>query len=334
MTSEQLLKCMGEIEEKYIDEAENFSPKPVWSSKRLAAVISAAACICIAAGAVALTRPFDKGDEAIYDGGYTETSEVWVGDITNETSASALTAPPETYTDDDTYEAPPAERTTPTTVYTPAETLTGEAADVPTDETGTAVSTSEVNFSAMETTEMTTVNCTTPKATEDVPEDDTDIAEDDEILLPDLPQLGSLGEYLDFFGITAETENVKLGYEYVDPKFEVSVFKLTDIDFSEVYPVLSRFSEAETGDYGKGLHSSKIVSVVFCLSDGNELLRITIGSNGKGLVNPSTYNGSALFEADEEAYAELYDIAAAAGGMNGFDSSEIDGIYAVDEEDN
>lgn len=322
MTSEQLLKCMGEIEEKYIAEAENFSPKPVWSRKRLAAVISAAACICIAAGAVALTRPFDKGDEVIYDGGYTETSEVWVGDITNETSASAVTAPPETYTDDDTYEAPPAERTTPTTVYTPEE------------ETGTAVSTSEVIFPAMETTGMTTVNCTTPKAIEDVPEDDTDIAEDDEIILPDLPLLGSLGEYLDFFGITAETENVKLGYEYVDPKFEVSVFKLTDIDFSEVYPVLSRFSEAETGDYGKGLHSSKIVSVVFCLSDGNELLRITIGSNGKGLVNPSTYNGSALFEADEEAYAELYDIAAAAGGMKGFDSSGIDGIYAVDEEDN
>lgn len=322
MTSEQLLKCMGEIEEKYIDEAENFSPKPVWSSKRLAAVISAAACICIAAGAVALTRPFDKGDEVIYDGGYTETSEVWVGDRTNETSASAVTVPPEAYTDDDTYEAPPAERTTPTTVYTPEE------------ETGTAVSTSEVNFPAMETTEMTTVNCTIPQTTEDVPEDDTDIAEDDEIILPDLPLLGSLGEYLDFFGITAETENVKLGYEYVDPKFEVSIFKLTDIDFSEVYPILSRFSEAETGDYGKGLHSSKIVSVVFCLPDGNELLRITIGSDGKGLVNPSTYNGSALFEADEEAYAELYDIAAAAGGMKGFDSSGIDGIYAVDEEDN
>lgn len=322
MTSEQLLKCMGEIEEKYIAEAENFSPKPVWSSKRLAAVISAAACICIAAGAVALTRPFDKGDEVIYDGGYTETSEVWVGDRTNETSASAVTVPPEAYTDDDTYEAPPAERTTPTTVYTSEE------------ETGTAVSTSEVNFPAMETTEMTTVNCTTPKATEDVTEDDTDIAEDDEILLPDLPQLGSLGEYLDFFGITAKTENVKLGYEYVDPKFEVSIFKLTDIDFSEVYPILSRFSDAETGDFGKGLHSSKIVSVVFCLPDGNELLRITIGSDGKGLVNPSTYNGSALFEADEEAYAELYDIAAAAGGMNGFDSSGIDGIYAVDEEYN
>ena len=322
MTSEQLLKCMGEIEEKYIAEAENFSPKPVWSRKRLAAVISAAACICIAAGAVALTRPFDKGDEVVYDGGYTETSEVWVGDRTNETSASAVTVPPEAYTDDDTYEAPPAERTTPTTVYTPAE------------ETGTAVSTSEINFPAMETTEMTTVNCTTPKATEDVTEDDTDIAEDDEIPLPDLPQLGSLGEYLDFFGITAETENVKLGYEYVDPKFEVSIFKLTDIDFSEVYPILSRFSEAETGDYGKGLHSSKIVSVVFCLPDGNELLRITIGSNGKGLVNPSTYNGSALFEADEEAYAELYDIAAAAGGMKGFDSSGIDGNYTVDDEDN
>lgn len=31
---------------------------------------------------------------------------------------------------------------------------------------------------------------------------------------------------------------------------------------------------------------------------------------------------------------ELYDIAAAAGGMKGFDSSGIDGIYAVDEEDN
>lgn len=325
MTSEQLLKCMGEIEEKYIAGAENFSPKPLWSRKRLAAVISAAACICIAVGAVVLTRP-DKCDEVVYDGGfvtetaaYTETSEVWVGDEANETSA--VTVPPETYPDDDTYEAPPAERTTPTTVYTSEE------------ETGTAVSTSEVNFPAMETTEMTTVNCTTPKTTEDVPEDDTDIAEDDEIILPDLPLLDSLGEYLDFFGITAETKNVKLGYEYVDPEFEVSIFKLTDIDFSEVYPILSRFSDAETGNFGKGLHSSKIVSVVFCLPDGNELLRITIGNNGKGLVNPSAYNGSALFEADEEAYAELYEIAAAAGGMKGFDSIGTDGNYTVDEEE-
>ncbi|MGN0609966.1 MAG: hypothetical protein ACI4J6_12215 [Oscillospiraceae bacterium] len=320
MTSEQLLKCMGEIEEKYIAEAENFSPKPVWSRKRLAAVISAAACLCIAAGAVALTRPFDKCDEVIYDGGYTETSEVWVGDRTNETSASAVTVPPEKNPDDDTYEAPPAERTTPTTVYTPAE------------ETGTAVSTSEVIFPAMETTEMTTVNCTTPKTTEDTEEDTPDIAEDDEIILPDLPLLGSLGEYLDFFEITAETENVKLGYEYVDPEFEVSIFKLTDIDFSEVYPILSRFSDAETGDFCKGLHSSKIVSVVFCLSDGNELLRITIGSDGKGLINPSAYNGSALFEADEEAYSELYDIAAAAGGTKGFADIEIAYDASVDEE--
>lgn len=319
MTSEQILKCIGEIKEKYIAEAENYSPKPFWNRKRLAAVISAAACICIAAGAMALTQPFHRyGEEDIY----TETSEIWVGDGTNETSASAVTVPPETYPDDDTYEAPPAERTTPTTVYTPAE------------ETGTAVSTSEVISPASETTEMTTVNCTTPQTTEYVPEDDTDIAADDVIPLPELPHLDSLGEYLDFFGITSETENVKLGYEYVDPEFEVSIFKLTDIDFSEVYPILSRFSEAETGDYGKGLHSSKIVSAVFCQPDGNELLRITIGNNGKGLVNPSTYEGSALFEADEEAYAELYEIAAAAGGMKGFDSSEIDENDAVDEEDN
>lgn len=316
MTSEQILKCMGEIEEKYIAKAENFSPKSVWSRKRLAAVISAAACLCISAGAVALTQPFrGRGEDAIYNEtaptAYTETSEVWVGG-----------------------EPDAVEENTPETAYSSDENLNvvSETTYVPTAETGTAVSTSEVIFPAMETTEMTTENCTTPKTTEDVPEDDTDIAEDDEILLPDLPQLDSLGEYLDFFGITAETENVKLGYEYVDPEFEVSVFKLTDIDFSEVYPILSRFSDAETGDYGKGLHSSKIVSAVFCRSDGNELLRITIGSDGKGLINPSEYNGSALFEADEEAYAELYEIAAAAGGMKGFDGSGTDGIYAVDEE--
>lgn len=294
MRTEQLLKCIGMIDDDLLTEADSYVPAPKIKLRYLAAAGSIAACLCIAAISIfSVIRNNNNGGLVL--------------ETTSETTVYDTTAPTEYITTDgsiDNSELPSETDSASQTGYVSAE---------PTD---TMTSTEEITSMPQDTT----ANMTTVSSAEDIPEDDTDIAYEDIENNPDMPEFPTLAEYLDYFD--AYSRSVKIGYEYIDPTFNVSIMKFIDVDISDVEAVLDKISGSSAASYNTGIKSRKIDSVIF-LDGDNELFRITVGNDGKALLNPQNMEGSAVFEVPSEIYDEIYAIAAEIGGFSYFDDSTV-----------
>ncbi len=292
MRAEQLLKCIGMIDDDLLTEADSYVPAPKIKLRYLAAAGSIAACLCIAAISIfSVIRNNNNGGLVL--------------ETTSETTVYDTTAPTEYITTDGSIDD--SEQ--------PADTAsqTGYVSAEPTD-----TMTSPEKITSMP--QDTTANMTTVSSAEDIPEDDTDIAYEEPENYPDMPEFSTLAEYLDYFD--AYSRSVKIGYEYIDPTFNVSIMKFIDVDISDVEAVLDKISGSSAASYNNGIKSRKIDSVVF-LDGDNELFRITVGNDGKALLNPQNMEGSAVFEVPSEIYDEIYAIAAEIGGFSYFDDSTV-----------
>lgn len=293
MRTEQLLKCIGMIDDDLLTEADSYVPAPKIKLRYLAAAGSIAACLCIAAISIfSVIRNNNNGGLVL--------------EMTSETTVYDTTAPTEYITTDDSID----------NSEQPADTAsqTGYVSAEPTD---TMTSTEEITSMPQDTT----ANMTTVSSAEDIPEDDTDIAYEEPENYPDMPEFSTLAEYLDYFD--AYSRSVKIGYEYIDPTFNVSIMKFIDVDISDVEAVLDKISGYSAASYNTGIKSRKIDSVIF-LDGDNELFRITVGNDGKALIHPQNMEGSAVFEVPSEIYDEIYAIAAEIGGFSYFDDSTVD----------
>lgn len=293
MRAEQLLKCIGMIDDDLLTEADSYVPAPKIKLRYLAAAGSIAACLCIAAISIFSVIRNNNDSELVL-----ETS--------HETTTYDTTAPTEYITDGsiDNSELPNETDSISQTGYVPNE---------PTD-----TMTSSEKITSMP--QDTTANMTTVSSAEDIPEDDTDIAYEEPENYPDMPEFSTLAEYLDYFD--AYSRSVKIGYEYIDPTFNVSIMKFIDVDISDVEAVLDKISGSSAVSYNTGIKSRKIDSVIF-LDGDNELFRITVGNDGKALIHPQNMEGSAVFEVPSEIYDEIYAIAAEIGGFSYFDDSTV-----------
>lgn len=291
MRAEQLLKCIGMIDDDLLTEADSYVPAPKIKLRYLAAAGSIAACLCIAAISIFSVIRNNNDSELVL-----ETS--------HETTTYDTTAPTEYITDGSIDDSEQPADTASQTGYVSAE---------PTD-----TMTSPEKITSMP--QDTTANMTTVSSAEDIPEDDTDIAYEEPENYPDMPEFSTLAEYLDYFD--AYSRSVKIGYEYIDPTFNVSIMKFIDVDISDVEAVLDKISGSSAVSYNTGIKSRKIDSVIFLYGD-NELFRITVGNDGKALLNPQNMEGSAVFEVPSEIYDEIYAIAAEIGGFSYFDDSTV-----------
>lgn len=293
MRAEQLLKCIGMIDDDLLTEADSYVPAPKIKLRYLAAAGSIAACLCIAAISIFSVIRNNNDSELVL-----ETS--------HETTTYDTTAPTEYITDGsiDNSELPNETDSISQTGYVPNE---------PTD---TMTSSEKITSMPQETT----ANMTTVSSAEDIPEDDTDIAYEEPENYPDMPEFSTLAEYLDYFD--AYSRSVKIGYEYIDPTFNVSIMKFIDVDISDVEAVLDKISGSSAISYNTGIKSRKIDSVIF-LDGDNELFRITVGNDGKALIHPQNMEGSAVFEVPSEIYDEIYAIATEIGGFSYFDDGTV-----------
>lgn len=293
MRAEQLLKCIGMIDDDLLTEADSYVPAPKIKFRYLAAAGSIAACLCIAA--ISIFSVIRNN----YNGGL-------VLETTSETTVYDTTAPTGYITDGSINNS-----------ELPNETDSASQTEyVPTEPTDTMTSTEKITSMPQDTT----ANMTTVSSAEDIPEDDTDIAYEDTENNPDMPEFSTLAEYLDYFD--AYSRSVKIGYEYIDPTFNVSIMKFIDVDISDVEAVLDKISGSSVASYNTGIKSRKIDSVIF-LDGDNELFRITVGNDGKALLHPQNMEGSAVFEVPSEIYDDIYAIAAEIGGFSYFDDSAV-----------
>lgn len=291
MRTEQLLKCIGRIDDDLLTEADSYVPAPKIKLRYLAAAGSIAACLCIAAISIfSVIRNNNNGGLVL--------------ETTSETTIYDTTAPTEYITNGSIDDS-----------ELPADTVS-QTGYVPVEPTETMTSSEKITSMPQDTT----ANLTTVSSAEDIPEDDTDIAYEDTENNPDMPEFSTLAEYLDYFD--AYSRSVKIGYEYIDPTFNVSIMKFIDVDISDVEAVLDKISGYSAASYNTGIKSRKIDSVIF-LDGDNELFRITVGNDGKALIHPQNMEGSAVFEVPSEIYDEIYAIAAEIGGFSYFDDSAV-----------
>lgn len=291
MRAEQLLKCIGMIDDDLLTEADSYVPAPKIKLRYLAAAGSIAACLCIAAISIfSVIRNNNEGGLVL--------------ETTSETTIYDTTAPTEYITNGSIDDS-----------ELPADTVS-QTGYVPVEPTETMTSSEKITSMPQDTT----ANLTTVSSAEDIPEDDTDIAYEDTENNPDMPEFSTLAEYLDYFD--AYNRSVKIGYEYIDPTFNVSIMKFIDVDISDVEAVLDKISGSSAASYNTGIKSRKIDSVIF-LDGDNELFRITVGNDGKALLHPQNMEGSAVFEVPSEIYDEIYAIAAEIGGFSYFDDSTV-----------
>lgn len=292
MRAEQLLKCIGMIDDDLLTEADSYVPAPKIKLRYLAAAGSIAACLCIAAISIfSVIRNNNNGGLVL--------------ETTSETTVYDTTAPTEYITTDGSIDD--SEQ--------PADTAS-QSEYIPAEPTDTMTSPEEITSMPQDTT----ADLTTVSSAEDIPEDDTDIAYEEPENYPDMPEFSTLAEYLDYFD--AYSRSVKIGYEYIDPTFNVSIMKFIDVDISDVEAVLDKISGSSAVSYNTGIKSRKIDSVIF-LDGDNELFRITVGNDGKALIHPQNMEGSAVFEVPSEIYDEIYAIAAEIGGFSYFDDSTV-----------
>lgn len=292
MRAEQLLKCIGMIDDDLLTEADSYVPAPKIKLRYLAAAGSIAACLCIAAISIfSVIRNNNNGGLVL--------------ETTSETTVYGTTAPIEYITTDGSIDD--SEQ--------PADTAS-QSEYIPAEPTDTMTSPEEITSMPQDTT----ADLTTVSSAEDIPEDDTDIAYEEPENYPDMPEFSTLAEYLDYFD--AYSRSVKIGYEYIDPTFNVSIMKFIDVDISDVEAVLDKISGYSAASYNTGIKSRKIDSVIF-LDGDNELFRITVGNDGKALIHPQNMEGSAVFEIPSEIYDEIYAIAAEIGGFSYFDDSTV-----------
>lgn len=291
MRAEQLLKCIGMIDDDLLTEADSYVPAPKIKFRYLAAAGSIAACLCIAAISIfSVIRNNNEGGLVL--------------ETTSETTIYDTTAPTEYITNGSIDDS-----------ELPADTVS-QTGYVPVEPTETMTSSEKITSMPQDTT----ANLTTVSSAEDIPEDDTDIAYEDTENNPDMPEFSTLAEYLDYFD--AYSRSVKIGYEYIDPTFNVSIMKFIDVDISDVEAVLDKISGSSAASYNTGIKSRKIDSVIF-LDGDNELFRITVGNDGKALIHPQNMEGSAVFEVPSEIYDEIYAIAAEIGGFSYFDDGTV-----------
>lgn len=291
MRAEQLLKCIGMIDDDLLTEADSYVSAPKIKLRYLAAAGSIAACLCIAAISIfSVIRNNNNGGLVL--------------ETTSETTIYDTTAPTEYITNGSIDDS-----------ELPADTVS-QTGYVPVEPTETMTSSEKITSMPQDTT----ANLTTVSSAKDIPEDDTDIAYEDIENNPDMPEFPTLAEYLDYFD--AYSRSVKIGYEYIDPTFNVSIMKFIDVDISDVEAVLDKISGSSAASYNTGIKSRKIDSVIF-LDGDNELFRITVGNDGKALLNPQNMEGSAVFEVPSEIYDEIYAIAAEIGGFSYFDDSTV-----------